>query len=200
MSMSMLRTLICSTIFATAAVGAVACDAFSPDLGDKPYTCGTDSPRCPDGYDAVESAGTCECLKDGNGGGPTPDAGMQNACEADDEEPNDAPASATPTPIGQGATSVQFNNRSICSTTDVDDYSFVAQAGSTMTAVLTFQPTIGQLEIRVVDLNQNLIGSAAPMTGSMVVYTATFVNSSTYFVQVRSLNGTNTYGLSMSLQ
>jgi hypothetical protein len=194
----MLRLLGITTIL-TAALFA-ACNPYDPDLGQKPYRCGTSEPKCPDGYEAVDVGppNICECVLDGDTGGDTPDAA--GGCAADPGEPNDSPASATATPIGAGATTAEFNNKSICTITDVDTYAFSsATANQMMTATLTFSPQVGQLFVKIIDSQGILLGMGT-MQGSNMIATATLPTQGTYYVQVGSTNGTNTYGLSMALQ
>jgi hypothetical protein len=66
---------------------ALACNPYDPDLGDTPFRCGTDEPRCPDGYVAVEeSVVRCICER----AATAPDGGPSDyVCDGDPfENPN----------------------------------------------------------------------------------------------------------------
>ena len=47
----MLRFLL---IFLASLTVSVACDPFNPDLGEAPFRCAEDEPRCPDDYICIE--------------------------------------------------------------------------------------------------------------------------------------------------
>jgi hypothetical protein len=200
----MLRLFVCSTIFA-AALAVVACDPYNPDLGETPYRCGSEEPKCPDGYDPVQVSppNLCECHRHGtDGGGDTPDAGGPLTCSSDPKEPNDTPASATPTSIGTGAFTAVFSNQSICSTTDVDTYLFTTtQPNQTMKATVSYLPTEGQPFVRLVNAQNTPMGEMGTPSGqNMLVATVVVPTQGTYYVQVGSVVGMGTYGLSLVLE
>ncbi len=196
----MLRLLGISAIL-SAAIAAAACNAYDPDLGDKPYRCGTKSPKCPDGYEAVEVGppNLCECHLDGEGGGePTIDAAP--GCQGSTGEPNETTASATASPIGLGSSTAVYNAQSICTVGDVDTYSFsTQQPNQTITATLQFNPTIGQLTVRIID-SQSTVMAMGTTQGQNQIATTSIVTSGTYYVQVASTSGTTTYDLSLAVQ
>jgi hypothetical protein len=67
-------------LLAIALAAAAACTSFDPKLPDRPFLCGTNEPRCPDGYTCVpEGSNRMVCSLDGE---PTPDASV---ARADDE-------------------------------------------------------------------------------------------------------------------
>jgi hypothetical protein len=196
----MLRLLTMLSLLA-AAVIAVACDPFNPDLGDTPYRCATSEPKCPDGYEAVDVPQPilCECRLPGTDGNQ-PDASTMD-CSDDGSEPNDLIQNARMTPIGTGSQTAQFPNQAICSVSDVDTYRLMSsQPNQKLTATLQFNMSIGQLNISVLDGNGTRIEMEPMVMGNMLVLKVPLVTQGAYFVRVGSSAGTNTYGLSLLVQ
>src|SRR6185369_13522 len=165
----MLRLLTIVSMLA-AAVIAVACDPFSPDLGNTPYRCATSEPKCPDGYEAVTvgQPTLCECRLPGTNGNQ-PDASSMD-CTDEGTEPNDLVGNARPTPIGTGAQSAQFPDQAICSPLDVDTFKVMSSApNQKLTATLEFNMTVGTLNIRVVNSAGMPIDAAPTVMGSSLV-------------------------------
>ena len=196
----MLRLSVVFTLIFAAAAAAVACDPFAPDLGDVPYRCGSDDPKCPDGYEPVDvgQPAICECHKIGSGS-HGPDASPANC--GDETEPNDIMANARNTPVGSGATTADFSEE-ICTDHDVDIYKFTAtQPNQKITATLQFNSTIGTLNLRITNAVGTILGAGPmPQGPTALVATATLEQPGTYFVHVNSASGTNTYTLSLALQ
>src|SRR5688500_15340460 len=42
-----------------ALIVAINCSPYSPDLGDVPYKCAAEAPRCPDGYSCDDTTNNC---------------------------------------------------------------------------------------------------------------------------------------------
>jgi hypothetical protein len=198
----MLRAISIASILA-AAVLAVACDPYAPDLGDKPYRCATSEPKCPDGYDAVDvgQPNLCECQKPGSDPTPQPDAMPSQECSDDNTEPNDLISNARNTPLGTGAQAIDFNQQAICTQLDIDTYKVtVTQANQKVKASLKFNAGAGALIVHVVNQTNTIIDSAPPMpVGGMLVVQATIPNPGPYFVQVGSSSGVNVYDLKLEL-
>jgi hypothetical protein len=196
----MLRLVTTLSLLATAVI-AVACDPFSPDLGDTPYRCATSEPKCPDGYEAVEvpQPVLCECRRPGTDGNQ-PDASSQD-CSDNGSEPNDLVQNARVTPIGTQSQSAEFPNQAICTMLDVDTYKLgTFRPNQKLTATLLFNMSVGQLNIRVLDGAGTPLAAAPTPMGNTLVVKADLVAQGTYYVQVGSSAGTNTYGLSLLLQ
>jgi hypothetical protein len=196
----MLRLLTISSLL-VAAVIAVACDPYSPDLGNAPYRCATSEPKCPDGYDAVTvgQPNLCECRLQG-APDSEPDASTMD-CSDNGSEPNDLVANARPTPIGTSAQSAAFNNQAICSISDVDTYRVTSsQPNQKLTATLQFNMAIGQLNISALDGNGTKIEVEPTPMGNSLVLRVPMATQGVYFIRVGSSAGTNTYGLSLLLQ
>ena len=61
----MMRLLL-ATLAGLAACAFLACGPYDPDLGEEPFRCGTDEPRCPEGYAPVEETEIrCVCVLEG---------------------------------------------------------------------------------------------------------------------------------------
>jgi hypothetical protein len=55
---------------------AASCSPYDPSLPSRPFRCGDQEPRCPDGYTCVaQASGPMVCSKDGE----APDAGVPDA-------------------------------------------------------------------------------------------------------------------------
>jgi hypothetical protein len=103
-----------------------ACNPYDPNLGDIPFRCGTDEPRCPDGYVAVEvSAIRCECHRASS----VPDGGGEYFCNFDPsdtgESRNDSAANAATIDVETNPT-LNLVDRSICPRGDEDHYAMMA--------------------------------------------------------------------------
>jgi hypothetical protein len=105
---------------------AAACNPYDPQLGDTPFRCGTDEPRCPDGYLPVQiSTPICECRR----AALLPDAGRGYFCNFDPSDTadmrNDTPANAA---ILDAETNPVFTliDRAICPLGDEDHYALNA--------------------------------------------------------------------------
>ena len=110
-----------------------ACNPYDPDLGLAPFLCGTDEPRCPDGYRPVDvSPIRCECQLPGRA-----DGGVY-VCNGDPNEPNETVTTATPTVIGQNM-AINYSNLAICPADEEDNYAMdVPQLGTIILVRVTF--------------------------------------------------------------
>jgi hypothetical protein len=123
-----------------------SCDSYDPDLGAAPFSCGTDEPRCPDGYLAVDvSAIRCECRE-----ARVVDAGPY-ACNGDPNEPNESASGATPTPIGANP-AINYSNLAICPADEEDNYAMDApQLGALIVVRVTFDQTRTPPRVDILD-------------------------------------------------
>ena len=114
-----------TTLFSCSLAAALAaCTPYDPDLGNVPYLCGVQEPRCPSDYSCVEESGRAVCVVNG---GVLPDAppdgtsGFQ--CAPDGLlEPNDSLAMAYQTDVGAGAPMRAFGPISVCPEGDKDHF------------------------------------------------------------------------------
>jgi hypothetical protein len=125
------------------ALAAAACHPYDPDLGARPFLCGIEAPRCPDGYTPVDvTTNRCECQL----GADLPDAGPAYACNPDMYEPNDGLAMAKVSVVGvNGNVAQNFRDIAVCPATDVDLFQFSTATPNTLVKVtvnfdLTRQP------------------------------------------------------------
>jgi hypothetical protein len=173
-----------------------ACSTYDPNLGAAPFLCGTDEPRCPDGYTPVDvSVIRCECHR----GTLPPDAPDFYPCNGDTAEPNESISMATPTHIGLNDTDF-FPNLAICPPTDVDVFSLSVLEPSTLVkATVTFDvardpPAIDFLDSGGVSLKPAV---ASPQPGVLVAtYTAAIAG--TYYVRTSAGQDVN-YGLRLDI-
>lgn len=176
---------------------ATACNSYDPDLGAVPFRCGPDEPRCPLGYTCVSYSATEElCEKtggtDSGDGGPGADAG-EFVCANDGElEPNNDTDSATNTFIPSLQSQYKLVNLSICPDTDEDYFRFeVDVAGKNLRADLTYNSSVGQLHLEVLNGTGAQISQGAAVPGMPDQVRAEVANMAqgTYFVRVRAPAG-----------
>ena len=176
-------------VFAVLALWAAACNLYDPDLGPAPFLCGTDEPRCPDGYTPVDvSAIRCECQE----GVRAPDAPEFYPCNGDASEPNDGLQMATPTHIGLNNTD-SFPNLAVCPAGDVDHFALtILQPTVLLRATVTFDvgrrpPDIDFLDAGGVSLKPAV---ASPQPGVLVAtYTTPFAG--TYYIRIAATQSVN---------
>jgi hypothetical protein len=184
-------------VLAIVFLGAAACSTYDPNLGPMPFLCGTDEPRCPDGYTAVDMMGPPRCVCEE--GILVPDAPEFYPCNGDIYEPNDGIQMATPTHIGLNDTDL-FPSLAICPASDVDNFSLtVIQPTVILKATVTFDvgrhpPAIDFLDAGGVSLKPAV---TSPQPGVLV---ATYTTSSAgiYYVRIAATQAVN-YGLRIDI-
>ena len=163
--------LIASVAFGMLA--AAGCDPYNPDLGNTPFRCGTEEPRCPEGYMCMEyspSQQICERAGDD----PLPDAGPDEAdagpfqCNNDAEiEPNESINNATLTPIPDIQDFYNLANLAICPDTDIDVFRFrVAVTGKNATVDLQHNSSRGLLRVDILNAAGTSIAMGSPFMGN----------------------------------
>jgi hypothetical protein len=167
-----------------AAVLVAACNPYDPDLGDKPFLCGTDPPRCPDGYTAVDLTFTrCECQRNATAG----DAAVY-LCDGDPNEPNETPSKPTETKIDGLNTVYNSDKTSICPGSDVDVYKLLAPVGGTLITVDVAFDTMRQPpEVDILDRDGASLGPGhdTHAVGHVVATTTAPANSGPFYAQVK---------------
>ena len=195
--MKLARLILCS-------FAALACNPYNPDLGQSPFLCGTDEPRCPEGYVAVDvSATSCECKADGV---ETPDAlltdGAAFSCNDDPNEAgggNDTAESSTDTGVGGITTTFSADLLSLCPAGDVDFFSLDADSGQTITVRLLFEDSQGALELGILGDDE---GSLATGTATLdgLEATATADATGRHLIRVGApVSVQNNYSLSVEI-
>ncbi len=114
--------LLCSL----GAAALAACSPFDPELGNAPYLCAAQEPRCPDDYTCLDDgAGRAVCVQMG---GVLPDAGPDGPpggfqCAPDGMlEPNNLITEAFQTDVGTNEPGRAFGPISLCPEGDRDHY------------------------------------------------------------------------------
>jgi hypothetical protein len=171
--------LLCGLVFG-AAFGA-GCSPYSPDLGAAPFLCGTEDPKCPDGYSCVtDNMNRSVCIVIN---GQLPDAG---ACPDQSLEPNDTIAQAYQLPLDSGGTkhTFKFAQLAICTAGDKDTYSITLTTDKVIESVLTYTAGGGVLSMVLLSGSGAMLGSSSPNgTNGARLYVAN-LPAAVYYVQV----------------
>jgi len=189
--------MIRSALSALPLLGLLACNPYNPDLGDHPFKCGTDDPKCPDGYSCDPDTNFCE-----RGGTSAPDAAISDGepfvCNDDHTiEPNDMISNATTTPIPDAKDCVEYVSLAICPDTDKDLYRFrVDTTGKNMKTIVNTNVGAGQLTLRVLNGSGNAIGSGLPIDTAHIEIVINNLATGNYYVEVAAPPGVqNNYNL-----
>lgn len=198
-----LRAFGVHTAAVTAAVAclslASSCDPYSPNLGDNPpFRCGTDEPRCPDGFTCVEySATDTVCVKSGDaprpdGGNADVDAPSQLECAFEELEPNESITDPTITPIPDFGPDYELVGLQICPDTDVDVYRFrIDITGKNVKVDINYRSSQGELVLDILNSTGTTIIAGTAVVGNPDILRGEVPNlaSGTYYAQVRSASG-----------
>jgi hypothetical protein len=171
----------------------MACDPYSPNLGDHPFRCGTDEPRCPAHYVCVEYSSTVQ-LCEPEDSEAVPDAGDDSdgtpfECGADDSlEPNDSITDPTITPIPDFGPSYELVGLQVCPDTDIDVFRFRTDVvGKNVAVTVSYPSANGLLTLELLNSSGAVI-RAGTASGNPDVLEATVANLAigTYFAKVAS--------------
>lgn len=115
------------SVFITCGLSAAAlaaCSAYDPDLGNSPYLCADQEPRCPDDYTCLDDAsGRSVCVQPGGVPNDPPDGPPGFQCGMDGTlEPNNAINQAFQTDVGSYVDKRAFGPISVCPEGDRDHY------------------------------------------------------------------------------
>ena len=178
-----------SIILLSLALGLLAaCNPYDPTLGGQPFRCGTDEPRCPDGYTCHEYSPSEQICEIGNlqvdGGGG--DDGSNITCNDDSSiEPNDTTGNAWTTPIPDTMPSVSLVQLAICPTTDLDLFRFRVEVnGKNMKATVTTVVADGLLSLRVLNGSGTAIATGQAIGANEIIVAVNNLAIGTYFVEV----------------
>jgi hypothetical protein len=166
------------------------CSFYDPDLGDRPFQCGTDDPKCPDGYTAAGDGRDCVCQRSAL----VPDAGMGYECAADPHEPNESTLNPAPTLLGMN-NNMQYRSGSvaICGAGDTDVYQLNVPATDTLITVdVTFDATRMAPKVEILDRTAASIGGPddSPAPGR-VTLSKKVSAIGTYYVRVTAPQDVN---------
>jgi hypothetical protein len=190
-------------VAAAAAAAAAGCSSYAPDLGDAPFRCGTDEPRCPDGYECVEYSSSTKVCERADGDGERPDAAdVGPGCNDDSSiEPNDDPGNATLTPIPDFDTDVSFVRLAICPSTDKDLFRFRVDVADqqNVKATVTTPVAEGQLLLSILNGDGQTIVNGAPASDTTIVASLSDLSTGVWYVQVAAPDGVeNNYALQIT--
>jgi hypothetical protein len=183
------------------------CNPYNPDLGSEPFRCGTDEPRCPDGYFCDERSETEHvCVTDGTIIPDRPDAmilppdASTFICNNDLAlEPNNSITQPTITPIPELRDDYPIGNLAICPTTDVDIFRFrIDQTGKSIRVDLMFSAAKGSLLLDILNSSGVSIRSGTAVDGdpNLVRAVTDNVPADVYYARVQATPGVeNNYSL-----
>jgi len=191
----MLRLLALSLL---SAATLVACNPYDPDLGSHPFKCGSNEPKCPEGYACTNDV----CVTSEPQDVDAPPATFQ--C-ADDSaiEPNNEPAMAFVTPI-PSMPSYKLIGLAVCPTGDRDHFKFdINTNGLNFEASLVGVANRSSLSLKVLNSSGAEIASGAPVGGSPQIVQIALPNRlavGSYILQVQSPDATeNNYDLTLKV-
>ncbi len=185
-----------------------ACNTYDPNLGDSPFRCGIDSPRCPDGYECVVYSASEEiCERKGDDPGVRPDGGgggnsdaRDFVCNNDNElEPNEAITAARNIIIPSGPDGLRYVSLAICPSTDQDFFLYDnLTTGTNLVVEIEYQSAQGLLGLDILNSTGVSISSGMPAGGNPNILRATVANLSInkFYIQVRAMEGSeNNYSI-----
>jgi hypothetical protein len=190
----MVRIAVLSSLFLSlGALGAIAaCNPYDPDLGSQPFRCGTDDPRCPDGYHCVEyTPDNRICEKEGED--HTADAGPSDgrpfSCADDDQiEPNNTIQNAT---LANPDPEYSLAGLAICPAGDIDVFRFRTDADAPNIEVkVNYDSSQGQLILDIRNSSGVKIadGAADPTNPDLLVAHVANADAGAKYTQVQGAN------------
>lgn len=193
MSKQLYTSLSLATLSA-AAMGLGACNSFDPNLGNAPFRCGTDSPRCPDDYTCVTYSADEEICEPTSGGAERPDAGNADdggipglVCNPEmGLEPNESIDDATRITVPTGD-SFRLLNLAICPSGDDDYFEFDVPTSNTDVVVeIEYMAVRGKLNLELLKGDGVSIGAGGPVSGNDNILRVAIPNiaQDTYFVHI----------------
>lgn len=188
--------------FALAAASLAACSPYDPDLGQHPFKCGTDEPRCPDGYACTGTGTSAICTLQGGGDGGLGADASHVQCGTDTSlEPNDDLPHAVATPVRNQQADYMLAKLAICPSTDIDMYSFTTTAvGQNARVTLTYDPGQGALQMKLLTDQGQPAGFDGQPSGNTLVIATNRLSVGTWYVQISAgTNVENNYDLDINV-
>lgn len=177
-----------------AALAAVGCSPFDPDLGTQPFFCGDREPRCPDGYTCVERVGGDNvCLSGAVIADAGDDAHLQ--CSGDTLEPNDTLETATVVPED---VEMHVFDAVVCPATDLNLYKLnVDTTGKNVRAEVNYQASAGTLVVELLNSTGISIRTGTQTNNNEDKLRADFSNlaQGAYYGRVKGMGNANTYSV-----
>ncbi len=184
----------------------VACSPYGPNLGETPFRCGSEEPRCPSGYDCQSVPGDGDlCFQSGSVDAAQTTLNKNFTCNDDSiVEPNETIALPFSTNIPGNQTQVELTGLAICPGTDVDIFSVGVDSASigTLQTKIVHNTDFGKLQLFVLDSEGQRISTATIAVGdpSTLQTIVTDLEPGQYFIEVRSATASrNNYRLSVDL-
>lgn len=178
---------------------SAACSPYDPELGDTPFRCGTDEPRCPSGYQCVEYSPAEQICERAGGGDPEIDADPGNLDCNDDTsiEPNDTTATAWTTPIPASRPDISLVQLAICPDTDKDLFRFGVEVNDkNVRATVTTVVADGSLLLQVLNGAGAVIANGQATGADKIIVAVNNLAIGTYYIQVSAPVGVqNNYTL-----
>ena len=187
--------MLLTRVSLVAALAAVGCSPFDPDLGAQPFLCGDREPRCPDGYSCIERVGgESVCLS----GDVIADAGgdARLQCSGDSLEANETIELATVIPEEGGDT--HMLDAVICPEADLDVYRLnVDTTGMNIRAEVNYESAGGQLVVELLNSTGISIRTGTQMANNPDKLRADFANlaQGVYYARVKGMNDLNNYSI-----
>lgn len=194
-----MKTLAALALSVAALLGG--CDPYNPSLGDKPFLCGSDEPRCPEGYVAIEESATaCSCQRTGASAvDANPNDGAAFQCNVDGNEPNDTTSTPTDTGLGGATTTYASDPIAVCVAGDVDVFALDAESGQTVTARLLYAGEQGELVLQLLADDGTELATGAPISGGQEA-SVEVENTERHLVRVQAADDVeNNYTLSIEV-
>lgn len=151
-------------LFSSAVILAAlaGCSPFDPELGDVPYLCSAEEPRCPGGYTCDETDPARQlCVAEG---GVTPDAAAAGFQCLDDSTfgANDMITGAFVTPVASSAATFSAL-AAICPELDKDNYAFSVATANSNVQVITSWESGNPVNVSILNAAGTSIGNGTPM-------------------------------------
>jgi hypothetical protein len=183
-----MHRLACITA-ALALAALAACNPYDPNLGTRPFKCGTNEPRCPEGYACTGTGTAAVCELTGatdahpGGGGDA----SHVTCGTDTQlEPNDDIPNAVATPVRAISMDYPLARLAICPTTDVDMYAFTtSMLGQLARVTVTYDPSQGALELTLLNKQGLPVISGTP-SGNQIVISYNKLSVDQWYVRVNA--------------
>jgi hypothetical protein len=169
-------------------LGVAACDPYSPNLGHQPFRCGTDEPRCPDGYVCMEYSETehvCEAGEPPDSPDARGDGGGEECNNDSAIEPNNTTNQAWTTPIPANRDCISLVSLAVCPAGDVDLYRFgVEENGKNLKAEVTANLGAGALTLRVLNNAGSPVANGQAVDGDTLQLIFNNMAVGVYYVEV----------------
>lgn len=190
--------------FLITAAALAACNPYDPDLGARPFKCGTSEPRCPDGYTCNGTGTTAVCEQAGAADAHPASADASHVqCGTDSMiEPNDDLGHALQTPVRNSTADYQLVKLAICPAGDIDMYGFNTTAvGQNVRITLTYDPSQGPLAMQLQTRNGTPAGFDGQPSGNTIVIVTNRLSVDQWYLKVSAATAgaVNNYDLDINV-